>query len=748
MAILGANSSTLTVTNAATQNLGNYAVVVYNGSGSVTSAVVSLAITNQVCVEPPAGIMSWYPGQSNANDVINGHDGVLMNGEGFTNGFDGEGFAFDGGKGYVQLPENLFPLPNAQPFSIELWFATTNGGIIVGQQNGAPFNGVPNGWVPMLYVGTDGHLYAQLFWNGYFNQISTIAPVSDGWFHHLALTYDGNNETVYLDGAEVGGMPQAFSTYSGGFNCQIGTGYTAGWPAGLQGWFTFNGVIDEVTLYSNALNPAQLLALFDAGTAGKCTDQLLPVITLQPSNQNLLAGKSTSLAVAATGLSQIFYQWYDDAAVVTGATNPVLALPDVSTVNSGSYYAVVSNYYGSVTSAVVNLSVTNAQCVEPPPGLISWWPGQGNTLDIVGTNNGLFVNGANYGNGIVGEGFAFYGGASYVQLPENIFPPPNAEPFSIELWFETTNGGVLFEQQAGEPFSGVPGGWVPMLYVDMNGLLRAQLFWDGYFDQITSSASVNDGSFHHAAVTYDGNNQALYVDGVEVGSAPLPYSPDAATFNCQIGTGYTQGWPSAPSAWFTFNGIIDEVSLYSNALSGAQIQSIYNASSGGKCNASSPPPPPVIVAQPTNQTVSPGGTAVFSVSVSSTAPLNYQWMEDSNTLNGATNATYVITNVLLSASGDQFMCEVSNSGGTSNSAVAVLNVVVPAPPHFGTVTLEPQGIQMTVSGPTGQEFRILASTNLINWQTLVTLTNVTGTIQYTDFNASNFTSRYYQLTTP
>jgi hypothetical protein len=46
-------------------------------------------------------------------------------------------------------------------------------------------------------------------------------------------------------------------------------------------------------------------------------------------------------------------------------------------------------------------------CAPPPSGLVSWWPGNGNTLDVVGTNNGNLVDNAAFGAGNVDNAFSF-----------------------------------------------------------------------------------------------------------------------------------------------------------------------------------------------------------------------------------------------------------------------------------------------------------------------------------------------------
>jgi hypothetical protein len=730
----GATNATLTLTNVATGNLGNYEVVITNSLGSVTSAIVTLTITNPACVEPPPGIVAWWTGDNTPADLLGGHDAVLMNGAGFTNAFVGSGFAFNGGAGYVELPQNLFP--SASPSSIELWFETTAGGVILEQES------LPVGWVPELYVGIDGNLYVQLFFNGAIDQISTSIPVNDGVFHHLAVTYDGNNEAVFLDGTERAAKPLPYSSYASSFSCQLGSGYTGYWPAGNGGEFSFDGVIDEVSLYTNALTAAQVLSIYNAGAAGKCMDHLPPGIIAQPVSLAVLAGRTAAFTVAAYSLVSLSYQWFEGPTALAGATNATLSFTNVAAEDPGNYNVVITNSFGSVTSAVVALSITNPVCVEPPPGIVAWWPGQGNADDIVGGHNGALMNGAGFTNAYVGDGFAFNGGAGCVALPPNLFP--GAGPFSIELWFETAAGGVILGQQDAPPFGG-PNNWVPELYVGTDGCLHAQLFWNGAFDQIGAGTPVNDGTFHHVAVTYDETNETVYLDGAELGSRPLPYSSYTSNFFSQLGLGYTAYWPAGNGGWFAFDGSIDEVSLYSNALTAPQVLSIYNAGAAGKCIDELLP---VIITQPAGQTVVAGGTAVFAVTATNVAPLSYQWLEGVTALAGATNTTYAITNAPLSDSGAQFSCLVSNFLGSSNSSAASLTVL-PGPLAISHVTRLPNGgIQITMASLPGLELRVMDSTNLINWHTIATLTNFTGTLQFTDPDTTNSNCRFYQLTAP
>ncbi len=92
------------------------------------------------------------------------------------------------------------------------------------------------------------------------------------------------------------------------------------------------------------------------------------------------------------------------------------------------------------------------------------------------------------------------------------------------------------------------------------------------------------------------------------------------------------------------------------------------------------PSEPIITLPPTNLTVLPGGSAVFSVSVIGNSPFFYQWRIGSNNLSnsgvisGATTGALSISNVSAANAGN-YSVVISNSLGSVTSAVAVLTVV-------------------------------------------------------------------------
>lgn len=105
--------------------------------------------------------------------------------------------------------------------------------------------------------------------------------------------------------------------------------------------------------------------------------------------------------------------------------------------------------------------------------------------------------------------------------------------------------------------------------------------------------------------------------------------------------------------------------------------------------------PPTITSQPTNQVVSQGQDATFTVGATGTAPLSYRWFFNTNTpLPNATNSTLTLANVQSTNAGSYFVI-VTNRAGSITSVVATLTVnIIPTPP---SITSQPTN-QTVIAG--------------------------------------------------
>jgi hypothetical protein len=135
---------------------------------------------------------------------------------------------------------------------------------------------------------------------------------------------------------------------------------------------------------------------------------------------------------------------------------------------------------------------------------------------------------------------------------------------------------------------------------------------------------------------------------------------------------------------------------------------------GGSVSQAPPNPvAPSITTQPTNQIVTSGQTAVFSVVASGTMPLNYQWQKGGANIAGATSSTYTTPPTTVSDGGSRFRVVVSNSGGTATSTEATLTVngAVQAP----SITQQPVD-QSVTAGQTATFTVVAAGTAPLTYQ--------------------------------
>jgi hypothetical protein len=109
-----------------------------------------------------------------------------------------------------------------------------------------------------------------------------------------------------------------------------------------------------------------------------------------------------------------------------------------------------------------------------------------------------------------------------------------------------------------------------------------------------------------------------------------------------------------------------------------------NASSGNNVVA------PSITAQPSNQTVTAGQTATFSVGATGTPSPTYQWSKNNAAIAGATSASYTTPVTVAADNGSQFTVTMSNSAGSITSTAATLTVNVPP-----SVTTQPSNQTVT-----------------------------------------------------
>ena len=234
----------------------------------------------------------------------------------------------------------------------------------------------------------------------------------------------------------------------------------------------------------------------------------------------------------------------------------------------------------------ISIPQTAAQeiCLPAPSGMVAWWPGDGNTDEIVGARNGSIVGSAGFAPGIVNDAFSF-NGDGWVDVPDDAIWTLGTEDFTIDLW-------VQFDSLSGrDPFIAHDNGgyeqdkwifWydagghdkqqgVPALRFHINSPHPAPVPFA--HDTVVAPWNPLLGRWYHVAVTRSGSSYALYIDGAHVATDTSTFSIPDPVVPLTIGR----------AEEYRLNGLVDEVEIFDRALSASEIRAIFNAGSAGKC---------------------------------------------------------------------------------------------------------------------------------------------------------------------
>jgi subtilisin family serine protease len=88
-----------------------------------------------------------------------------------------------------------------------------------------------------------------------------------------------------------------------------------------------------------------------------------PIITVQPVSQTVTSGDTVNFRIAAIGAAPLTYQWFFNGKAISDANRASYSIASVQLAQAGSYSAVVSNSFGSTTSANAALVVDGASAL-------------------------------------------------------------------------------------------------------------------------------------------------------------------------------------------------------------------------------------------------------------------------------------------------------------------------------------------------------------------------------------------------
>ena len=682
--LVGATSASLSLTNVQVANQGSYFVVVTNVIGSLTSSVATLALT---CDASPSGLVAWWQAESNALDSVGSNNGVLTNGVTFVPGKVGLAFNMDGTNGFVQVPNSSVLCPTN--FTIEAWVRFSSldsqrtGGAPAGEQFVVNKNGLTDSAFFLGKARSSGdYLLFGITDPTHKVEVDSAHNIQTNVWYHMAGVRGSNYIQFYLNGQYLGQTNASFTTIYTNAPLDFGSSgqILASWDA------RFAGTLDEVSIYNRALSSNEIVAIYNAGSVGKC--QLSPAIVTQPSTQMAIVGSTVTFMVVATGSQPLNYQWYYNGTnLIAGATSATLILSNVQTTNSGFYSVTVSNRGGAVTSSSALLDVETCFSSVDVAMVIDRSGSMSNTnsdgmqkllaVRIAATN---FVQNLNYTNDQVAL-FSFNSLVTTNQVLTNNLPVVLQGIGSIVNPTNQTYMAAALQNAQAE-LAGVrhhPYALPVMVFLsdgDPNDIPN---------DFIDTSNLVL--------------STATQVKSVGTRLITIAFGTDADTNFMKLMASSTNDFYYAN----TFN----------------QLTNVYSLIASSICRSSTNTPPS-ITQQPVNVITSVWVTVTFSVTATGTSPLRYQWrFNTTNILAGATNATLTLANVQTTNAGN-YSVVVTNVVGSVTSSNVLLTVYVPP-----IITQQPLNVTTNVGGSATFSVTVSnISTVPLSYQWWFNLTNI------------------------
>jgi predicted ribosomally synthesized peptide with SipW-like signal peptide len=205
--------------------------------------------------------------------------------------------------------------------------------------------------------------------------------------------------------------------------------------------------------------------------------------------------------------------------------------------------------------------------------LEAYYPFENSADDVSGNGYDGTLNGdVSFASGRIGRAAEFDGDDDYVEIAGGPGLDLTTE-LSISAWINTSQTQPSYTRLVSRERSGrgnrqynlgfAPGGTRPRTVVDTE---------DTNSVEVAGTTNVADGNWHHLAVTFDADDSLrLYVDGVledqtQVSAPVVSRASDSAI----------SGVAHSPTQ-LQFDGLIDDVRVYSRALSTSEIQSLYDS---------------------------------------------------------------------------------------------------------------------------------------------------------------------------
>ncbi len=316
-----------------------------------------------------------------------------------------------------------------------------------------------------------------------------------------------------------------------------------------------------------------------------------PVVILTSPSQGAVFPAPGVIPLAATATDSngfiVRVEFYADGRKVGEDTTEPYAM-SWTNVPGGAYTLrarAVDDQDAWIASSPVAVTV-EAACVPPPASLVAWWPMESPLVDEAQGIVPVRATALSFVEGQVGSAVR-YGSGGVLDFDHN--ESLANQQFTWHAWVRPEGAG---------PNNDAWGNAI-INRGTYSGTLSYSLNWratDSRFmlqvgaqnqSEVISSSTWPTGAFYHVVGTWDGQTAKLYVNGQLEGqrNVPGPIQYEASipwAIGCNAINYRNVGYPR------TWNGVIDEVAIFNQALTAEEINALYFSSNVGLCRVPYP----------------------------------------------------------------------------------------------------------------------------------------------------------------
>jgi thermitase len=344
--------------------------------------------------------------------------------------------------------------------------------------------------------------------------------------------------------------------------------YTLYLPAGSSTMYT---LLASAPNYNNTTSGTQFLS------AGGTVTVNLSLSSLGSLTGTVTDANGVGIANAQVGFTAAGFSGGD----ITGASGSysTFGLPSGTytvTASAPGFSSVSSSGITIATGITTTVNLHFSTGVSLTSGLIGYWTFNEGTGSVAHDQSGNGYNAAlsntTWATGLFSFGLSFNGSNS--QGVTSAIPFTNA--FSVSAWVnpagigQNANAAIAQADSATGVYLGVDSTGTHYKFIVNNGAgSSGSCAYSGVVSGCAQGGTISSG-WHLAVGTYDGTTAILYVDGAMAASDTFT-PPGNASLALNMGRSYTSG-----AVW---DGILDDMRLYSRALAAEEVSSLFAARS-------------------------------------------------------------------------------------------------------------------------------------------------------------------------